>query len=381
MMKFKTCFVLLLGLHFGFLFMNIPPSIEKMMEVYRIGYTQMGVLVSAFLWTHTLLQIPGGMIVDRVGTRLSILAGLIFMLLGSILPLISADFGLAVLGRVLIGIGTGASFIACMKLITLFAGPERSGFYQALFGGSFSLGNITAYGFIPLFVRWGWRWVYIPSGMLCIPLIALLLMLRVEDRRAGPSSPLSFGKILRHPTGWVLGAYHAISYGSILTLGNWVPSLLADLWGYTAAQLAWGGVVIMSIGLIGRVMGGFLLKRLPAALIANGSILVLLFLLILFQVPVPGVVLVVAFLMAWFAASNFGAFWQIAGRSAPDGSVGTLFGFINFLANLGTVFFTLTFGWVKDQTGTFSLGFGVLAVFTALSLMAGFNVIRRNQGS
>jgi nitrate/nitrite transporter NarK len=154
------------------------------------------------------------------------------------------------------------------------------------------------------------------------------------------------------------------------------------MWGgRTAAQLAWGGVVIMTIGLIGRVMGGFLLKRLPAAFVANGSILVLFFLLLLFQVPVLGVILAAAVLMAWFAASNFGAFWQIAGRAAPDGSVGTLFGFINFLANLGAVFFTLTFGWVKDHTGTFSPGFGVLAVFTALSLILGWSVIRKNAES
>jgi hypothetical protein len=51
------------------------------------------------------------------------------------------------------------------------------------------------------------------------------------------------GQLLRIRTGWILGSYHALSYGSMMTLGNWVPSLLAEVWSQsTANQLFWGGV-------------------------------------------------------------------------------------------------------------------------------------------
>lgn len=374
-MTCKTVFVLLLGMHFGFLFMNIPPSFETMMSIYRISYTRMGVLVSAFLWTHTILQIPGGMIIDRMGTRSSIFIGLISMLIGSTLPLASTDFSLGVLGRVFVGIGTGMSFIAAIRLITLFASPKKTGFYQAQFGAAVSLGSLLAYVFIPFLVKWGWRWIYIPSGGLCIFLIVILLMLKVEDPPAAQKPQQQFGKILRNPTGWVIGAYHALSYGSFITLGNWIPSLISERMGRTAAELAWGGVVVMSISMMGRVTGGLLLKRVSPQLVANGSMLLLFFLYLCLLSPVLGVVLAGAFLMAWVGSMNFGAFWQLAGRATSGDSVATLFGFVNFLANLGAVFFTLTFGWVKDHTGTFSMGFGIMAFITAISLMLGRRVV------
>ena len=40
--------------------------------------------------------------------------------------------------------------------------------------------------------------------------------------------------------------------------------------------------------------------------------------------------------------------------------MGTLFGFINFIANLGAFLFTFLFGWVKDKTGGFGWAFGIL---------------------
>jgi fucose permease len=74
-----------------------------------------------------------------------------------------------------------------------------------------------------------------------------------------------------------------------------------------------------------------------------------------------------AVLAAWFASINFGAIFQLASRATSPDSMGGLVGFINFLANIGAVLFTLLFGWMKDAAGSFGWSFAVLAV---LCLMA-----------
>ena len=68
-MNIQTLFALLVGLTVGIVFMNIPPVLTELMDIYGTTYTQISVLMSALLWTHAAMQIPAGMIVDRLGIR------------------------------------------------------------------------------------------------------------------------------------------------------------------------------------------------------------------------------------------------------------------------------------------------------------------------
>jgi fucose permease len=166
----------------------------------------------------------------------------------------------------------------------------------------------------------------------------------------------------------------------VINLGNWVPSLLAEtLPGRTAESLAWGGALVMLISGIGRIGGGFILMKIGPQLIANGTMLILTLLcgsLFLSEQPFP--VLVLSLSTALFASINFGAFFHFASRAIPPGSLGTLFGFINLIANLGAIILTLMFGWIKDAVGSFSYGFAVLALGGFLAFLNGRVVIRRS---
>jgi hypothetical protein len=86
----------------------------------------------------------------------------------------------------------------------------------------------------------------------------------------------------------------------MLSLGNWIPTLLSEYWAdATTTQLSWGGVLVMLISGLGRITGGFLLLRFSSAIIANGSILILTFLFAgLFALPFPGLLLVSALMAA-----------------------------------------------------------------------------------
>jgi nitrate/nitrite transporter NarK len=178
---------------------------------------------------------------------------------------------------------------------------------------------------------------------------------------------------------WILGIYHALSYGAMLSLGNWVPSLLAEVSSHrSATQLAWGGALVMLVSGAARLSGGFVIFRVPPHTVAHGSILVLCMLFAgLALGPAPGILLSLALLVACFGSINFGALFQLASRSASADSLGTLLGFVNLLGNLGAVAFTLMFGWSKDALGSFAWGFSVLFVLAGAALAAGVRVLER----
>ncbi len=372
-------FALLMGLLLGVVFLSIPPALSELKAIYRASYTEISVLVSSLLWSHAAVQIPAGMIADRWGIRRTLLMSLMCIGVGNAIPGFLPELGLAIVGRAISGVGTGLSFVTVMKMIALHAPGGRTGSYQAFFAGFFSLGSILAYLAIPTLIRYAWNCSYLVPALWSVPLAAYLM--RLPLKASAPSSPPSvpLGHVLRIPLGWILGVYHAISYGSMLSLGNWIPSLLAEVSGDTATQLAWGGALVMLVSGLGRLSGGFVLLRCSPLLIANASMAIISVLfLCLFLIPIHMPVLILALSAAWFSSINFGAFFHLASHAALPQSLGTFFGFINFLANLGTILFTLMFGWVKDATGSFSWGFGLMACLSFLSFLLGHGPLERH---
>lgn len=360
-----------MGLVLGFLFLNIPPALNELMVLYAVSYGKISILISALLWSHALIQVPAGIITDRLGLRRALHLCLVFIIIGGIVPAITPQMYMAVFGRVLSGTGSGLGFIVTMKMIALYAPGGRIGAFQAFFAGSFSIGSIIAYLIIPLIINWGWEWTYLSTGVAGVPLILLLWAIHFEKGKGTYLPQLSFRRVLRIRLGWIIGFYHALSYGSMINLGNWVPTLLNEVWhGTTATQYAWGGALVMLISGLGRLSGGFILFRFRSLTIANGSVLILSVLFSgLFLVSVPAIVLCLALLTAWFASINFGALFHIASKRTAPESLGSFIGFINLLANLGAVLFTLMFGWIKDTFGFLSGGFGILAIISIAALL------------
>lgn len=118
--------------------------------------------------------------------------------------------------------------------------------------------------------------------------------------------------------------------------------------------------------------------RFSPLLLANGSILILFFVFLgLYAVNAPDLLLTLSLLAALFSSMNFGALFHLASTAVETGSIATVIGFINFLANLGAVLFTLLFGLSKDMSGSFALGFGVMAVLAATAFPLGLFMLKR----
>jgi MFS family permease len=360
-------FSILMGLNLGVIFMTIPPALDPLMALYGVSYYRISLLISSLIWSHALMQVPAGVMTDRLGIRVTLIMCLFAMIIGHVLPVVRPDLFAAIVGRVIAGIGTGLSVAATMKLVALSVPENRIGTYQAFFGGFFSFGSILAYVCIPFLLSLGWQSVYIMPLVMCLPLLFMVGLLRIGPHRSTISVSLHLKTVLRMREGWTLGFFHALSFGSILTLGNWVPALLAEVSAETSAiHFAWGGAIIMLISGIGRVSGGFVLVRWQPLMVVRASILLLavIFFGMLF-VKSPMVVLFMALAAAWFASVNFGALFHVAARVTSSDYYATLFGFINFLANLGAVLFTIMFGFVKESSGSFIGGFGIMALLAA----------------
>jgi MFS family permease len=135
-MPYFLLFSFYAGISLGLTFLGVAPALPALQDLYRASYTGMSVLMSALLWSHAALQIPAGILIDRLTVQSTLRLGPALMMVGNLLPAAAPEIGLAIGGRILAGLGTGITFISVMKLIVLNASPLATGRFWPWEAGS-----------------------------------------------------------------------------------------------------------------------------------------------------------------------------------------------------------------------------------------------------
>ena len=103
------------------------------------------------------LQIPVGVLVDRLGSRRLIAAGALLMGLGQLVLATAHQVAPAVAGRVLVGAGDAMTFISVLRLIVVWFPPGRVAVLTQFTGFLGQIGQIVAaYPLVALLQGAGW---------------------------------------------------------------------------------------------------------------------------------------------------------------------------------------------------------------------------------
>ena len=127
--------------------------------------TQMGLVFSAFSWSYAALQIPGGIFLDRFGTRLTYFIAIAFWSLFTGLMGVVSSFAGLIFTRLGVGVFEAPCFPANSRILaTWFPQHERAranSVYSV--GMNFGLGFLS----VPLFwitQQFGWRGLFLIVG-------------------------------------------------------------------------------------------------------------------------------------------------------------------------------------------------------------------------
>ncbi|MBG6238164.1 MFS family permease [Mycetocola sp. CAN_C7] len=136
------------------------------------------------LVVYAALQVPVGVLIDRLGPRVLIAAGLSFLVVGQVVLAFAPTISVAVIGRVLVGAGDAAIFVSVMRLVTSwFSGPVVPQLSQWM-GNLGQAGQIlSAIPFAWLLHSAGWT----PAFLAAASLVALGLVLALAVIRDSPA--------------------------------------------------------------------------------------------------------------------------------------------------------------------------------------------------
>ena len=125
----------------------VAPAIPLFARDYGVGTTAIGFAVSAFAFLRFVSAFGGGALVERLGERLVLTAGLLVVAVTTGLAGLAGTFPLFVALRAAGGAGSAMFTIAALSLLLRVAPPDRRGQAAAVYQGGFILGGIAGPAF------------------------------------------------------------------------------------------------------------------------------------------------------------------------------------------------------------------------------------------
>lgn len=382
----------------------------------ELGLTaaSLGVVFSAFSWSYALLQIPGGIFLDRFGTRVTYTLAL--TLWSAFTGAMGVVGSLAGLVATRIGVGTfeAPCFPANSRILaTWFPQQER-----ARANSIYSVGQYAGIAFlsVPLFwitQQFGWRSLFFIAGGFGVALGLTFWGVYREPSESTSANAAEIAHIEAGGGGEYRGAPVRFSLSQVVWLlrhrqilgaslgqfgGNstqvffvtWFPTYLVTARGMdflkagTMAMLPYIGA---SLGvLVAGQLSDYLLKRTGSANLARklpivGGMLLASTIVAANFVPADANLLVVAIMsVAFFGQGMTNLGWTVISDVAPKELIGLTAGIFNFSANLAGIVTPLVIGFAFQSTGSFFgplVYIAVVAILGALAYSVVLGDIRR----
>lgn len=347
---------------YGF-FQRVAPGVmvQELMRDFAVGATITGILSSLYFYAYASLQIPIGLMLDRIGPRRMLAVSALIAGLGCYL-FQAGGVNLAYVGRALIGIGTAVTWVGALKVASVWFPPKR---FALLTGLTMAMGMAGAVGGqVPLglaVAEFGWRGTLVGAAMLAVVLAAAFaLIVRDRPKDAGPQSydPEEGTKLwsgvllaLKEPQTYWTSLFGALLAAPMLTFaGLWGVPYLMTRYDVVRPEAA-ASVSMMLIGWgIGSPIFGWLSdhwrRRKPPMLVASGVSLAIT--LVWLYLPLPLGLLSVLLLVQGICAGGMVLLFATAREHNPNWAAGATLGIVNMaVMGTGAIFQSLT-GWLLD---------------------------------
>ena len=360
---------------------DLGPVADPLAATYGVSLPAVGLLITSLLLVHSLTQIPAGDWTDRLGARRAGLVALAIVAAGNVVTAVIPSFGIAIIDRAAMGLGTALAFLAGSSFLRM---AGESALAQGWLGGMGMGGSGLAIALVPrLETLLSWRAPYLTALALCVP--ALLLLAAAPSTRpirrtggGGLRSVLAIGntRLLR------LALLHTGSMGVAVVAAAWVVALLTRH-GDSVEQASAAGSLTLLLGMISRPAGGWLQLRRPAwlaGLVLTGIVAVGLGMVLLVGPWGLGPSTLGSALVGLGSGLPFGLIFNEAARARP-GAPATAIGFVNTFANGFVVIGTPLVGLAFVIPGGAPLAFLALAGIGALSGLALPGLNRRETGA
>jgi len=376
-----------------FFHLILPPMFPWLKAEFGFNYAELGLLMTIFFVVSCIVQAASGFLVDRIGSRPVLFAGVALLALAALTYSQSNGYAMLVLGAVIAGCGNGVFHPVDYTLINHKISPPNLPYAYSIHGVTGYIGWAAAPAFmVAIATIADWRIAFFSAAVLEVLILATLWVSRarlVDDVQArrdeseashitnNPGgAPMSTFGFLRLPVVWLCWIFFFFSMAATTGLQSFAPTALFKIYDIAVSSGNYYLTLMSLGGAGGMLLGGYLATKLkvPERIITICFTVNIVMGLLMATGLVPVELIIIAFIVIGLGLGVAAPSRDLMIRTAtPSGSSGRVYGIVYSGIDLGAALSPLIFGIFLDVGLPKFLFIGV-ALLQLMIILTGFKV-------
>lgn len=341
---------------------SISVVVPDLMRDLKITATEIGMIAAVYSMVYAIMQIPGGILADRLGPRKVMTIFLIIGFGGILLFSWAPTYRFNLWGRTITAFGVSVLYVNHIKVIRGWFTTEEMGLVMGIGASINSIGSLIATPVLAyLTLSIGWRITFSIIGVLTL-LFSILCWFFVRDHSPTVEIKLdsSDGIWDQFQTSWKLLTSNRqfillflitfFSYGGVAMVFNtWGIPYLMQSFNFTKMKAAWFLTFTSLLGLLGAPFWGYLSdkvvkRRKPFLVIGLIGISTPMLVIALWGEVLNDLTLLIAFGIIGFTMSCVLLAYTMINEMVPSSISGFFSAFLNMGPYLGSSLFVFLTG-------------------------------------
>lgn len=382
-----------------YIYDSISPLADVLKQQLGFSDAHIGLLNAIYSLPNVFMVLLGGFLIDRIGTRRSTLIFAALCLLGALLTAWSGELAVMAAGRLVFGLGAESMIVAVTTAVAKwFRGRELS----FAFGVNLTLARLGSFAALnspswarPAYENWQLPLlIAVAFGVICVlgAMLYWILEERAEKRyqigEAGETDKVALTDILKFGVSyWYIVAICITFYSAIFPFQTFAVKFFMEAHGATRELGGFLSSLLTLFAMIFTPLFGLLVDRLGrrSLFMMFGSLLLVPVYLLMAYTPVS---LYLPMAMMGIAFSLIPAvMWPSVAYVVEQSRLGTAYGLMTMIQNIGLAGFNLLIGWANDFSGAgathpagYALGMWIFSALGFFGLLFAFLLRRQETG-
>jgi MFS family permease len=377
----------------------VSPIADLLKEQLGFSDRNIGTLNAIYSVPNIIMVLIGGIIIDRIGVKKGTLLFGVLCFIGAAITAATSEFWIMAAGRLVFGIGAESLIVSVTAAIARwFKGKELS----FAFGVNLTIARLGSFAALnsptwarPAFENWQWPLIIsVAFGVFCI--VGAVLYWIMEDRAAaryemgavGETEKVVWSDLFKFPTSYIYVVLLCVTfYSAIFPFQTFAVKFFIERHGTTRE---FGGFLSSMITLFAMVftpLFGYWVDRVGkrSLFMMWGSLLL---------VPVY-LMMVYTDIALWIPMAMMGiafslvpaVMWPSVAYLIEESRLGTAYGLMTMIQNIGLAGFNFMIGWANDYSGAgvenpggYALGMWIFSILGLLGFFFAWLLRREETG-
>ncbi len=375
-----------------YIYDSISPLADLLVKQLNFTDSDIGLLQGIYSVPNVLMVLLGGIIIDKIGTRISTFFFTALCLIGAIITASFDNLTMMAIGRLVFGLGAESMIVAVTTVIgRWFKGKQLS----FAFGLNLTLARLGSFAALnsptwagELYDNWQYP-LLLSVGAGVISIASVIIYWGMDSfaeknyslRPVPKQDKIIFREIFSFSKSyWFVVLLCVTFYSGIFPFQTFAVKFFIDVHGTTRE---FGGFLSSMLTLSAMVLTP--LFGLFADYIGRRSLLMMIGSLILIPVYLlmayTNISLFIPMAMMGLAFSLIPAvMWPSVAIIVDESKLGTAYGLMTMIQNIGLAGFNFMIGWANDFSGGYSLGMWIFSSLGFFGLIFAFMLRRSEMG-